>query len=55
MKKEQQLPDINTENKVFKRLSCNPSVRSLVSEYVTRKHSFFAPKCSPVRDLGFHS
>lgn len=55
MKKEQHLPDINTENKVFKRLSCNPSMLPLVSEYVIWRHCFFASKGSSVRDLHFHS
>ena len=53
MKKEQHLPDINTENKLFKRLSCNPSVLTLVSGYVTRSNSFFVPKRSPVKRFGF--
>lgn len=54
MKDEQHFLDINTENKVFKRLSCN--MLTLVLQYVIRKRSpFFAPKCSAIRDLGFHS
>lgn len=54
MKKEQHLPDINTENEVFKSLSCNLSVLTLVI-YNQETFLFFVPRCSPTRDLGFHS